>query len=191
MSDAPWPPPLAWPDEPLTDGVVTLDRLTLADAGRVAGACADPDTQRWLPLPNPYGDPEAHSFITSRQEAADSGQELTWAVRGAEDATLAGALGLSQRGRRNEAEIGYWTAPDRRGRGWTARAVRLAARHALQTMPLRRVEILTAIDNEPSRQVATTSGATFEGIRRRGLPTAAAEDAAVYAFIAPDFEEIA
>jgi RimJ/RimL family protein N-acetyltransferase len=188
MSDAPWPPPLRWPAEPLTDGVVLLDRLTEADVPRVVLGCTDEASQHWLPLPNPYGEPEASSFIGSREAAAQSGDELTFAVRGVDDGLLAGAMGLSQRGYRHEADIGYWTAPDRRGRGWTARAVRLVAFYALSTMPLRRVEVLAAVGNEHSQGVAHAAGATYEGVRRRGMPMPDEGDAAVFSLIRTDFD---
>lgn len=187
MSDTPWPPPLRWPDAPLTDGVVLLDRLTSADVPRVVLGCADADSQEWLPLPSPYTDAEAEAFVASRENAAASGAELTFAVRDVEQRVLAGVIGLTQRGRRGEGEIGYWTAPDRRGRGWTARGVRLVARYALENMPLRRVEILVAVGNVPSRHVAQTAGAVFEGIRRRGLPAPRdGEDALVFSLVAQD-----
>jgi RimJ/RimL family protein N-acetyltransferase len=190
MSDTPWPPPLQWPAEPLTDGVVVLSRLTFADTERVVLGCTDPDTQRWLPIPSPYTDEDARAFIGTRDQAADEGIELTFGVRGTADDVLAGAVGLHLRGYRNEGDIGYWTAPDRRGRGWTARATRLLARYALGTLPLRRVEIIAAVENRASRGVAAGSGAVFEGIRRQGMPTADDDDAAVYAFIRADFEEL-
>ena len=188
MSDQPWPPPLGWPDPPLTDGVVCLDRFTEADVERIVVGCTDADSQHWLPLPSPYGEVEALSFVRSREAAARNGNELTFAVRDAADGVVAGAMGLSLRGYRHEADIGYWTAPDRRGRGWTARAVRLVARHALTSLPLRRIEILAAVGNVRSRGVAEAAGATFEGIRRNGLPSGGVEDAAVYSLIRKDID---
>ncbi len=185
---AQWPPPLDWPSEPLTDGVIVCDRLRMSDVERAVLGCTDPATQRWLPLPSPYGRPDAEAFIRSRGDAAASGEELTFAVRGAGDPTLAGAIGLSQRGRRNEAEIGYWTAPDRRGRGWTARAVRLVATHAMTTLPLRRIEILVAVDNVHSHHVARTAGAHCEGTRRNGLPSGLRGDAVVYSLVPGDLD---
>jgi RimJ/RimL family protein N-acetyltransferase len=188
MSDQPWPPPLSWPEEPLTDGVVSLDRFTEADVSRIVVGCADADSQRWLPLPSPYGEVEALTFVRSRESEAAAGTSLTFAVRDPADGTVAGAMGLSVRGYRHEADIGYWTAPDRRGRGWTARAVRLVARYALTTLPLRRIEILTAVGNVRSRGVAEAAGATFEGIRRNGLPSSDVEDAAVYSLVRKDID---
>lgn len=190
MSDtpAPWPPSLGWPEVALTDGVVLLDRLTEADVPRVVLGCTDPASQQWLPLPQPYGEAEAHAFIGSRADAAARGNELTFAVRGVDDGLLSGAMGLSQRGYRHEADIGYWTAPDRRGRGWTARAARLLAHHALTALPLRRVEILAAVENMHSQGVAEGAGALPEGVRRRGMPTPDEGDAAVFSFIRSDFD---
>ena len=186
MSDTPWPPPLRWPEKPLTDGVVLLDRLTSADIPRVVLGCTDEASQRWLPLPSPYTEVEARTFIGSRDQTAEAGTELTFAVREAADRVLAGVMGLTQRGHRHEAEIGYWTTPDRRGRGWTARAVRLVAAYALTTMPVRRVEILVALDNHASRVVAERAGAVYEGIRRCGLPSTECDDALVYSLVAAD-----
>ena len=191
MSDTPWPPPLQWPDEPITDGVVTLTQLTVDDVDRIVFACTDPATQQWLPLPDPYSEADALTFVGTREKVAATGNELTFGVRGVDDPTLAGAIGLSQRGYRHEADIGYWTAPDRRGRGWTARAARLLAHHALTTMPLRRVEILADVANVHSRGVAEGAGGVFEGVRRRGLPLPGESDAAVYSFVLADFEQSA
>ena len=170
MSDTPWPPSLTWPPEPLTDGVVLLDRMTAADAPRVALGCADPQSQRWLPLPNPYGEAEALAFMDGREKAAAEGTELTFALRGAQDGLLAGAIGLMLRSRRNEAETGYWLTPDRRGKGMATRAVRLLARFAFANLPLNRIEILVAPGNDASVAVAVAAGATAEGLRRNGLP---------------------
>jgi RimJ/RimL family protein N-acetyltransferase len=184
MSDGIWPPPLRWPTEPLTDGVVTLDRLGAGDVDRVVLGCSDPDTQRWLPLPSPYGPVEARAFMGSRGDAAARGEELTFAFRG-DDGLLAGVVGLSQRGNRGEAAIGYWTTPDRRGRGLTARAVVLVARYAFANWSLRRIEIIIAPANHRSAAVAAASGATSEGVRRNGMPDGSG-DAIIFSLLAED-----
>lgn len=186
MSANAWPPPLPWPDEPITDGVIRLDPMSEGDVPRTVMACSDPETQRWLPLPSPYSADDARQFIGSRADAAERGEELTLAFRGVSEEALAGVVGLSQRGQRNEAAIGYWTAPDCRGRGWTARAVRLLTIHALATFPLRRIEIFVDPDNAPSRRVAEAAGAVFECVRRSGMPTPHGGDALQFSLIASD-----
>lgn len=184
MSDEPWPPPLHWPAEPLTDGVVTLDRMTTADLDRVVLGCSDAHTQRWLPLPSPYGPAEARAFLDGREDAAARGEELTFAFRGGDD-LLAGVIGVSQRGSRGEAAIGYWTVPDRRGRGWTARAVVLLARYMFTTWSPRRIEIIVAPGNTHSAGVAAAAGAVREGIRRNGMPDGSG-DAVIFSLLAAD-----
>lgn len=185
MSDGPWPPPLHWPEQPLTDGTVSVDRLRDADLDRIVAGAGDPQTQRWLPLPSPYGPAEAQAFLDGREEAAARGEELTCAFRGADDGLLAGAIGLSQRGARGEAAIGYWAVPDRRGRRWTARAVVLLARYAFDSWSPRRIEILANPGNDHSAAVATTAGAVREGIRRNGMPDGSG-DAVVFSLLATD-----
>lgn len=183
---APWPPPLSWPAEALTDGVIRLDPLTDDDVGRVVVGCSDPDTQRWLPVPSPYTDDDARTFIGSRAEAAERGAELTLAFRGVDDGVLAGVVGLGQRGQPYEGSIGYWTTPDRRRRGWTGRAVRLMAGYVFATMPLRRLEIFIEPANASSRRVAELAGATFEGVRRNGMPAPHAGDALQFSLVPDD-----
>jgi RimJ/RimL family protein N-acetyltransferase len=185
MSDGAWPPPLYWPDEALTDGTVIVDRFRGGDLQRVVLGAADVDTQRWLPLPHPYGEVEARAFLDGREQAAARGEELTCAFRGREDGLLAGAIGLSQRRLPGEAAIGYWTVPDRRGRGWTARAVLLLARYAFSRWPLRRIEILVDPANDRSAAVATAAGAVAEGLRRNGLPTGEG-DALIFSLLPAD-----
>lgn len=184
MSDEPWPLPLHWPDELLTDGVVGLDRMTAADLDRVVLGCSDEQTQRWLPLPSPYGPAEARAFFDGREDAAARGEELTFAFRG-DDGVLAGVIGVSQRGYRGEAAVGYWTVPDRRGRGWTARAVVLLARYVFTTWSPRRIEIIVAPDNARSAGVAAAAGAVREGVRRNGMPDGSG-DAVIFSLLAAD-----
>lgn len=185
MSDGTWPPPLRWPESPLTDGVVSLDRLDEDDIDRVVLGCSDEDTQRWLPLPSPYGPAEARAFLRGRVDAAARGEELTLAVRGAGDRLLGGVIGLSQGGRRGEAAIGYWTVPDRRGRGWTSRAVVLLSRYAFATVSPRRIEIVVDPHNPRSANVATAAGAVREGIRRNGMPDGSG-DAVIFSLLSAD-----
>ena len=165
-----WPPgPLRWPAEALTDGVVVLDRLRGTDAPLVARACDDPVSARWLPLPSPYTEEHAHQFIASRQEAADGGDELTFAVRDrVRDVVGAASLHVG-RCRHGEAEIGYWTAPWARDRGVATRATRLVAAYGFTHLQPARIELLVAVGNEASRRAALTAGAREEGVRRDGI----------------------
>src|SRR5690606_13078436 len=76
----------------------------------------------------------------------------------------AGAPGADRAG-----EIGYWTAPDARGRGITTAAARLAADWALSPdgLGLTRLQWQAYVGNWPSRRVAWRLGFRSEGTLRR------------------------
>lgn len=178
---------LRWPAQELTDGVIVLDRFRGTDAPLVARACNDPESARWLPLPAPYTEADAHEFIASREEAAEYGEELTFAIRD-QPRDVIGAISLHLgRCRTGEAEIGYWTAPWARGRGVAQRATRLLARWAFAAVKPARIELLVAVGNEASRRTALAAGATEEGVRRHGIETRGERrDAHVFSLVPAD-----
>ncbi|HWB72713.1 MAG TPA: GNAT family protein [Egibacteraceae bacterium] len=189
MSERPWPPaPLQWPAEPLSDGLVTLDRVTTGDVAAIVAACNDPEAVRWLPLPVPYGDHDASEFLAAQRPEADRGVTLNFAIRRVGSPQLVGSIGAHfARARADEAELGYWVAPAARGAGVARRAIVLLARHVFRTYEPRRIELLIQPGNVASRRAATAAGAIFEGVRRaaidlRGEP----RDAAVYALLPAD-----
>ncbi len=187
MSGESWPPDrLEWPDRPLTDGSVALDRMTTADVPRIVEARTDPESQRWLALPRPYGQVEAERYLAFQAEHAAAGGGLVFAVR-AGDPALAGSIGLNVGHRPPVCTIGYWAHPDSRGRGLAAAAA-LLARHAFATWRPQRVEIHVQPGNAASAGVALRAGAVHEGRRRRALPhRGALLDCDVWAFVPGDF----
>ena len=172
----------AYPDR--TDGVVTLRRWRSSDAADVARACADPETARWLPVPVPYDLAAGQGFvdgIVPAQWAAGSAANV--AVVDAASGALLGAIGLTLRD--GIGEVGYWTAPEARGRGVATRAAVLHTDWALQVLGLPRVELLADVGNLGSQRVAERAGFVREGVARalRPLPrvTQGRADMVVYA----------
>ncbi len=176
-AEDPYQPPGPWWTAPeLTDGVVRLRPLTAADAGRIVQACQDPDSRRWLTLPDPYRDQDALDFLLRTQALAADGEAVHWALCAPRDPQLLGAISAFRLAdpRAVQAEIGYWTHPAARRRGLTARAVRLVARHAL--VPVQdgglgrgRVVICVAAGNLASRRVALAAGFRPAGVDRSGM----------------------
>src|SRR5437867_1132159 len=58
------------PEQPLSDGVVSLRPWTLDDVPAIAVACADPEIARWIhQLPTPYDERDAREYIASTEAA--------------------------------------------------------------------------------------------------------------------------
>jgi RimJ/RimL family protein N-acetyltransferase len=164
----PFPPP----EPPLTDGVVVLRPPRDADAPAIAAACRDPEIARWIPVPIPYEVEDARMFVAFAADGWTSGREPTFVIADATSQALAGAIAIHRRpDEAGKAAVGYWLAPEARGRGFATRAVRLIARWAFDVEPgLVRLELLTLVGNEASGRVALRAGFQREGVLRRYLP---------------------
>jgi RimJ/RimL family protein N-acetyltransferase len=149
---------------------VRLRAMQLSDADDVATACADPETQHFLPhLPSPYTHEDALWWITQGAPAAWAAGGAAYAVVDPATDRLLGGVGLGQvSAERLQGEIGYWVAPWARRRGVaTAAATALAAWAFARGAG--RLELLTAWENLPSQRVAMAAGFRREGVRRAGM----------------------
>jgi RimJ/RimL family protein N-acetyltransferase len=66
----------------------------------------------------------------------------------------------------DRAELGIWLAPQARGRGMAAPALRMAVRWLLANTELERVQVTTTPDNEPMIRAARAAGFVDEGVLR-------------------------
>ena len=153
----------------LTDEGLLLRLPTLDDVAAVTAACQDPDVQAWTTIPVPYAESDAVWFLGTYVPAAwEGGTEAVWLVTDPADGTLLGCCGLTllpeERG-----EVGFWIAPQARGRGVATAATRLMCRWGFQERGLQRIEWLAFVGNEPSRRVAEKAGFRLEGTCRARL----------------------
>ncbi|MEW2579687.1 GNAT family N-acetyltransferase [Streptomyces syringium] len=155
---------------------LTTERLVLrpfspADREAVHAACQDPDIPRYTSVPSPYTVEDARVFI---EETAPDGWRddtmYTFGLFTREDARLVGSMGLVRLGQlrtpERQAELGYWTAKEQRGRGYTAEAAREVIRWAFEELGVERLEWYAEAGNEGSRGVALKAGFTMEGTMR-------------------------
>jgi RimJ/RimL family protein N-acetyltransferase len=158
----------------LTNEVVHGERLLLRpfrpdDVDAVFRACQDGDLQRWLTaLPSPYTRAAAVEFVTGvAPRGREAGTELGCAIE--VDGELVGACGAHHLSTgRLGPEIGYWTAPWARRKGYAAEAARTLADWALgHGAP--RVHLFTDVGNTASQAVAVRAGFTAEGTVRSCL----------------------
>lgn len=145
------------------------------------------DVFPWLPWCHPrYSLDEAAEWARSREELARQGLEYHFVIEGERGAFL-GACGINQINRIHRlGNVGYWVRSSETGRGVAASAVALAARFALESTDLIRLEIVCAVGNHRSQRVAEKAGAVREGVLRdRLLLHGTPHDAAMYSIVRP------
>ena len=115
---------------------------------------------------------DALRCLVEHEEARLRGEQLDLALVEPDDldVLLGGAslnnVSLTQ----GRAAVGYWLAPEARGRGLATRAVLLLARLAFEDLGLARVELTCGPDNHASQRVAARCGFTREGLLRSHTP---------------------
>ncbi|CCK29666.1 acetyltransferase [Streptomyces davaonensis JCM 4913] len=153
---------------------LTTDRLLLRTVGpddtdAVFRAVQDPDILRWTTIPSPYLPEHAGSF--TEQLVPDGWADATMFTFGVfllEGEELVGMLGLTMRAL-GVAEVGFWTAKEHRGKGYTTEAVLTAVRWSFTEASIDRVEWRAEVGNHASRAVAQRAGFTMEGTQRSAL----------------------
>lgn len=90
-------------------------------------------------------------------------------ITAAREAALAGEVGLGDRGE-GVVELTYEIVPDRRGRGYATRAMRLAARWLLREGRPSTIELRIDAGNTASQWVAVAAGYTPAGTIRSHVP---------------------
>ncbi|MEU1670091.1 GNAT family N-acetyltransferase [Streptomyces sparsogenes] len=159
--------------EPVT---LSTERLLLRpfeprDADAVHAACQDPDIRRWTPVPAPYERAHAEEFV-GRVCAEEWRDDISYrfAVVTRDGGALVGSMALVQLARlrteEHQAELGYWTAPEHRRRGYTGEAARAVVEWAFTALGVERLEWCAQVGNEGSRAVALAAGFRMEGIDR-------------------------
>ena len=152
----------------LRDGQVMLRAWRHEDAPAVAAACADPEIPRWIPfVPVPYTEQDAREYIAQCLAAGE--ERRPFAIADASDGGILGAIDMRVTPIGN-GHIGYWVAPEARGRGVCTRALRLLCGWALKELGLGRLELVADPDNAASQRVAEKVGFRREGVLRAHLP---------------------
>ena len=172
--------PAEAPRHDFTEVALRTERLILrpwseADIDAITEACQDPLTQEYVPLPVPYLRATAEAFV--RETAPNgraAGTDVVFGVFLVETGEVLAAVGLHRikdlgAGHGGSGEIGYWTAPGARGRGYMTEAVREVCRWGFEELELARLEWNAIAGNEGSWRVAQKAGFTREGTLRAWL----------------------
>jgi RimJ/RimL family protein N-acetyltransferase len=151
---------LRFPVPPLAGDVVVLRPWREADVPGMVSAFSDPMMQRFSWRTAPYTETDARDWLGEQEQARVRGEELNFALAGPHDQDLVlGAVSLQEvRLDQGCAAVGYWLAPEARGQGAAADAVRLLARWAFAELGLARLELTCGPGNEASQHVAERCG---------------------------------
>lgn len=170
---------------------VRLRPYTTADAERFFLAAAESyeHVHAFGPWLHPaWSQSDACAMLQNRVDGWQEGKEFCFAIEDPDSGALIGDCGLSQVDRRNlRANLGYWVRRGWTGRGIATEAARLVARWGLTTAGLHRLEVLIAVENEPSLRVAHKIGAVQEGrLRRRLMLHGQLHDAILFSLVPDD-----
>ncbi|WP_423918573.1 GNAT family N-acetyltransferase [Frigoribacterium sp. 2-23] len=132
-----------------------------ADIPAIVEACSDPDVVRFTTVPTPYHRGDAEFFLSQIVDFGwSTGREYTWGVREPGSSLLLGMVSLRLRAH----DIGFWLAPQARGRGLMSRAVTLVADWAFTEGGLPDVLWEGYVGNDGSAAVARRAGFTYTGV---------------------------
>jgi RimJ/RimL family protein N-acetyltransferase len=178
----------------LTDGVVVLRPLTMADSAAMYASVRESIAElcQWLPWAHPeYALADATGFIQMSRRWWDEQSQFTFGIFDAVSGAHAGIIGVNHLNMQHRyANVGYWVRTSHTRRGFCSRSVRLVARFAFDTLGLTRIEIAADPENGASRGVAEKAGATFETIaRNRIVMRGEALPAALYSLVPEDLRE--
>jgi len=151
-----------------TDGLI-LRPWESHDVPALTTACNDPEIAQWLPvIPSPYTEEDAHSYLDQSRETWDRGEAYNFAIVDAASNELAGSIAVRLL-RFDVGHFGYWVARSARRRGVATEALKALCRWGVETLALKRLELLTDPDNVASQRVAEKAGFQREGILRSSL----------------------
>ncbi|SHF84084.1 Protein N-acetyltransferase, RimJ/RimL family [Jatrophihabitans endophyticus] len=147
-----------------------LRRWQPTDAARVHEVMQDRSMFDYLVLPDPYTADDAHEFVTTiGHEGRGDGSGVGCAVVERASERVVGSAALRMWG--DHPEIGFWVAPDARGRGYASEATGVLCDFGFG-LGLRRIGLCCDVRNLASARAALRAGFRFEGVLRDAAPLA-------------------
>jgi len=157
----------------LRDGRVRIRPFQAGDNPTVLEAISEsfPELDRWLPdlvMGGDAGTVSAQSVVPADDWTATAAYHF--AIVDSQDQTFLGGAGLTDvQPMRRLANLYYWVRSSRVCHGVASEPILLVARFAFDTLALKRVELVVAVDNHASIRVAEKVGAVREGVIRHHL----------------------
>jgi ribosomal-protein-alanine N-acetyltransferase len=158
---------IEFPVEGISDGSIRLRLRADSDTAAIVAACQDPEVPRWTRVPDNYDQTSAAEWAAESERQQDAGEGVHLVIADAGTDEFLGSIGMHNMNRaEGRVDIGYFLAPEARGRGVMTRAVRMLSEWVFASLPVERIEITIEPGNAASRAVAERAGYAFEGILR-------------------------
>lgn len=180
-------------DIELTDGSVLLRPYRISDIKSLYEAARESiaEVSVWLPwCHEDYSIKESKTYIKTRSRDWKKGTSYDFAITDARDGYYLGGCGLNKiELHYGMANLGYWVRTSRTKRGVATTVTRLLAQFGFEELRLKRIEIVTDVNNKASQRVAEKAGARREGIlRNRLFVHERAYDAVMFSLIPADLK---
>ena len=180
---------ITWPEEipTLHIGDITLRPWRDDDVDDVYRICQDPVIQAFTTVPTPYTFDDAHKFIQRQRKGFE--EKTDFALAGEIGGKVAICLSaFDSIAFEHIIKIGYWTAPEFRGQGYTARATDALVDY-LFSLGYRRVSADTLPENIGSQRTLTKAGFYLESTQRMAMTNrdGTQTDGLVFAKLAPEY----
>jgi len=166
--------PLAYPDPPLADDLVSLRPWRRSDIATVVEASRDPYIPKVTTLPAPFTRGAGERWLDRQGARSRSGVGVSLAIAEPSSDEAVGAVVLMHRGGGVHG-LGYWLLSTARGRGLASRAVGLVVGWALAEPAVAELEALVEPWNEASIRVAERAGFTRDRLLRAEISVAGRE----------------
>ena len=158
---------LAYPEPPLSDGVVLLRPWDDGDIAVVEQASRDEYVAQIEHLPVPFTRDAGLGWVAAQHTRLADGRGWSFAIVELETRQPVGGVGISYRHPPGAAEPGVWILEHRRREGLAARATRLLCHWALTAdVGIARVQATVEPWNVASQRVLERLGFQREGLLR-------------------------
>ncbi|TWU21959.1 GNAT family N-acetyltransferase [Bythopirellula polymerisocia] len=169
---------------------VTLRRYQLSDVDAIWEAVQESraELSRWMTwCHEDYSLEDNRKWVEGRPMAWDSNEEWGFVIVGENDRVL-GTCGIHRIDLMHHVgELGYWVRTSAAGQGVATQATQQLCNWAFREKSLRRIEILTDVENLASQSVAIKSGGIYEGtLRQRLYVQGLAHDCMLFAVLDDD-----
>jgi RimJ/RimL family protein N-acetyltransferase len=157
----------AAPTLPLLMPRLIVREFVTQDVPALEALLADPRVRQHAPL-------ESRALDAARRaDRRPRNPRRTWelAVLVRRSGRLIGACDLALAGR-GEADLGYMLARRHWGHGYGTELARALVEFGFETLALRRMSAIVAVENERSRRVLENAGLRWEGLTRRHIRAA-------------------